>query len=546
MPKLDPAVLKDLAPRLLASAVSGLLLVFISAPANIHWMHWLSFVPMLWAMRPGDTKRNGRIAWAGGWLAIFILYFWIIETIIRFSNVPWVLAFAAHLLFSTVFSLPYLLMGRAVHWLRARLGWAWTLALPALWVTMEMVPTLFPYYHGVSQYRFMPTWQLASVFGVTSLTFLVWWSNTVAVETVWARAEGRPLPFKSLGAFAAVFLGNLGFGFWRIGQVEAELEAAPVVKVALLQHDVSMDVRLSEHPSITTKAWVDSTRETLADEPDLVIWPEGAILYNPDEERKASWLGKQSPKEFFSGWTARYDFHLLIGGGTWEVSEGADGKGRVTSYNSAYAYNRQGELIGRYDKMIPLPFGEYIPGASLFPWLADQIEGVGNFQAGDTPTTFDAKTGEGVDYTYSVPICYEAILNLPMWWLYEGTGDRPVDLFVVITNDAWFGNTASPHQHAMLTTVQAMEFGRPMVRTAYTGVSWVVEPHGRIVGETDTFVDVAKVEDVRLATFETAYVAGGWVFPYLCILGTVAAVVVGRRREDDGPAPAPEEAPADA
>ena len=51
------------------------------------------------------------------------------------------------------------------------------------------------------------------------------------------------------------------------------------------------------------------------------------------------------------------------------------------------------------------------------------------------------------------------------------------DLFVNITNDAWFGDTTAPHQHAMLAAVQAMHYGRPMVRIAYTGVNMVVEPH---------------------------------------------------------------------
>ena len=516
--------------RLLASAVSGVLLVFISAPANIHWMHWLSFVPMLWAMRPGDTRRNGLIAWAGGWLAIFILYFWIIETIIRFSNVPWVLAFLVHLVFTSLFSLPYLLMGRATHWLRARFGLGWTLALPALWVTMEMLPTLFPYYHGVSQYRFPPTWQLASVIGVTGLTFLVWWSNSLAAELVYRWQEGRRKPWAMVGAFAAVMVGTVAFGIQREAAVEAQLAEAPILRTAVLQHDVSMEERLHESVVTTTRAWVDSTKEVLSARPDLVVWPEGAIPYNPDEERTAGWLGNQSPKEFFSGWTERYRFHLLIGGGTWEVSEDPDGTPRVTSYNSAYAYDREGELVGRYDKMVPLPFGEYIPFADTFPWLADQIEGVGDFRAGDTATVFHGVTAEGVPYTYSVPICYEAILNTPMWWLYEGTEDTPVDLFVVITNDAWFGDTASPHQHAMLTTVQAMEFGRPMFRSAYTGVSWIVEPHGHIVGETVPFTDVATIEELRLGSVQTLYVAGGWVFPYLCIAATLGLFVVGRRR----------------
>jgi apolipoprotein N-acyltransferase len=147
------------------------------------------------------------------------------------------------------------------------------------------------------------------------------------------------------------------------------------------------------------------------------------------------------------------------------------------------------------------------------------------------PTVFPAKTADGHPYTYSVPICYEAILTQAMWWLYTGTEEEPVDLFVVITNDAWFGDTASPHQHAMLTTVQAIQFGRPMVRSAYTGVSWIVEPHGHIVGETAAFEELATIEELRLAAVPTVFVAGGWVFPYLCILATVVLIAVGRRRK---------------
>ncbi len=516
--------------RILASLLSGVALVFISAPANIAWMHWFSFVPMLWALRPGENRKNGVIAWMGGWLAIFILYFWLIETIIRFSNVPWVLAFAAHLLFTTLFSLPYLVLGRLVHWFRDRFGWAWTLAVPLLWVSMEMVPSLFPYYHGVSQYRNPYTWQLASVFGVTSLTFLVWWCNAVLVEFVYQKQAGGPLPWRSFAAVGLSLVGTVTFGVWRHGDIEATLAEAPVLRTAILQQNVSMEQRLHEDAATTLVAWVETTRAVLPDHPDLVIWPEGALPFNPDDTRKARFLGNLSPKEFFSAWTIKHNFHLLIGGGTWEPTELPDGSHTVISYNSAYAYNRKGELIGRYDKMIPLPFGEYIPGAEWFPWLANQIQGVGNFRAGEAPTVFHGETADGFPYSYSVPICYEAILTTPMWWLYEGTEDKPVDLFVVITNDAWFGDTASPHQHAMLTTVQAMQFGRPMVRLAYTGVSWVVEPHGDIRGETEPFTDVTRIEPVRMATIPTIYVAGGWVFPWLCIGACGTLLVVGRRR----------------
>lgn len=517
--------------RLLASVASGLALVFISAPANIHWLHWFAFVPMIWATRPGEGKRNALVAYAGGCVAIFILYFWLIETIIRFSSVPWILALLVHLIFTAVFALPYALTFGPLQRMRARLGLGWVFAFPALWVTVEMIPALFPYYHGVSQYRNPLTWQLASVTGVTGLTYLVWLTNAVLAEVLFRRQEGRAPPWGALAGSLALFLGNLGFGQWRVDRIEAELEQAPVVRTAILQQNTTMEVRLNESIIDSVQSWVDTTRGVVDDKPDLVIWPEGTIPFNPDETRTARWLGGVSPKDFFSTMASGFGFHFLIGGGTIEfLKDDPDGR-RYTSYNSAYAFSREGELVDRYDKMVPLPFGEYIPFSSTFPWLRELIQGPGDFRAGERPTVFPARTAAGVDYTYTVPICYEAILNGPMWDLYYGENTDPVDLFVVITNDAWFGDTASPHQHAMLTTVQAIQFGRPMVRSAYTGVSWIIEPHGKIVGETEAFADVQRVEELRLGSVETVYVRGGWVFPYLCIFTTLGLFGWMRFRE---------------
>ena len=528
-----------LLPRVAASALSGMLLVFISAPANLHQLHWLAFVPMLWASRPGEHRTNALIGWFGGAVAIFWLYFWLIETIIRFSSVPWVLALLVHLLFTALFSLPYLLAMGPVQWLRERLGLGWVFAFPTLWVALEMLPGLFPYYHGVSQYRNPLTWQLASVTGVTGLTWLVWLTNSLGTELLWRRAEGRRPPWGALLGAAALWLGNIAYGSMRIDQVEAALAQAPVVRVAILQQDTTMEIRLDETLAESLQGWLDQTIEVAELKPDLVVWPEGAISFNPDEERKARWLDNLSPKELFSGLTSRFRFQLLIGGGTLERLPARDELGREwISYNSAYAYDHTGALTDRYDKMVPLPFGEYIPFADQLPWLREMIQGPGDFRAGERPTVFHGETAEGVPYTYSVPICYEAILNAPMWDLFHGDEGRPVDFFTVITNDAWFGDTASPHQHAMLTTVQAMHYGRPMARLAYTGVSFIVEPHGKIVGETGSFEDVVAVEELRMGAVDTLYLRGGWIFPYLCVGATGLIFAVAGRRGVTPPPPA--------
>ena len=527
--------------RLAASVLSGVLLVFIAAPVNLHWAHWLSFVPMLWAMQGETTDRrahkiNAGIAFAGGWVAIFWLYYWIIETIGRFSSLPWAVGLGVHAFFAMVFALPYALVFPMAPRMRRHLGRWWLLAWPALEVAVEMLPALFPYYHGVSQYRFLPTYQLTSVTGVTGLTFLIFFTNALGAEWVWSRREGRPAPLLPTGLGLGALAGVLAFGFWRIEALRTLAEDAPAVRVAIVQLNVTLEQRLKESPFRALLEWEALSLNTKALAPDLVVWPEGTTILNPDDERSFKSLQNRSPKQIFSALATTLQADLLIGGGTMEeVPRSREAPRGYLAYNSAYGFTRDGALNGRYDKMIPLPFGEYIPLSGTFPILNELISGPGDFRAGDTPTTFDGTTASGHAYTYSVPICYEAILNLSMHKLRAGNRDRPVDLFVVITNDAWFGDTASPHQHAMLTTIHALQLGRPMARLAYTGVSWVVGPDGEIRHETQPFTDVSEVATVPLVGVDTLYVRGGWIFPYLCIIGAVGALVQTRQRARKAP-----------
>lgn len=514
--------------RAAAAVIAGLAMVLNSPPANWWWFHWFSFLPMFWALRAEDRfRRNALLGYLCGWVAVFALFSWLIETIVRFSNLPWVLALFIHVAFATAFAVPYAIVFGAVHGFRKRLGAWWVVLLPALEVCAEaFYPELFPYHHGNTQYRTRWLWQITSVVGVNGVSFLLFFSNSVLAEFIYRHREGRAPPWKAVLAFAATLAAALGFGAWRYPRIHARIGRAPVLRATILQQDVTMEERLQSPPAEGLASWIRLTRQIEDQHPDLVVWPEGSVPLNPDSDRTYRVLGGRSPKRFFGMMSRLGHYDLFMGGGTAEsYVDPTTGKRAWRDYNSAYLFNRKGEVAGRYDKMVPLPFGEYIPFSDTFPWLNHIVEGPGDFRKGKTPTIFHATHADGTPYTFSAPICYEAILPGQMWKLSRA------DLFVNITNDAWFGDTAGPHQHAMLAVAQAMQLGRPMLRIAYTGVSLVAYPDGTIEDETQPFQEVAKVVSLHVAPVKTLFSEGGWLFPWVCAAGVLGAWIAARKRK---------------
>ena len=525
--------------RFVAAALSGVLLYLTAPPLNLAGLAWFLWVPLLVVQVPGRHKLNLGLAYAAGWIAQTVIYSWLVDTVVIFSSLPMPIAVLVLLLFSTAFSVHFALMFGGAAWLRQRLGLLWVLALPVLVIAVErLFPQLFPYYQGVTQYRHPWIFQSVSVFGVWGLSFLVMLSNCVIAETVIRLREKQRPPILAIGGALVLFLANLGFGAWRHGGIESRLQTAPVVDMAVLQQSVTMEERLAGTALEGLKEWVRLTKALDGgDAPDLVVWPEGSVFFNPNSERSARVLGDRSPRQYFEDLAKAGGFDFLVGGGTIEELAEPDEFGRTfRAFNSTYFFRNDGGLSDRYDKMVPLPFGEYIPLSDTFPFLKGIIRGPGDFEKGRRATTFHATTREGEPYRFSVPICYEAILDDTMRLLLQGDDgeeEGPVDLFVVITNDGWFGQTASPHQHAMLTAVYATALGRPLVRHAYTGVSWVVEPHGEISFETDTFTEVVDVVPVRLWQTDTLYARGGWMTPWLCVIGAFGFLGLAIRRGRD-------------
>ena len=143
------------------------------------------------------------------------------------------------------------------------------------------------------------------------------------------------------------------------------------------------------------------------------------------------------------------------------------------AWNSLGVINDAGDLVGNYDKRRLVPFGEFLPwrGVLSVIGLKKITAGTIDFQPGAGSQTLVF----GILPAFSPLICYEAIFTQDV----VDRDQRPAWLLNV-TNDAWFGQSSGPYQHLAMARMRAIEEGIPLVRSANTGISAIVDPYGRI------------------------------------------------------------------
>ena len=149
--------------------------------------------------------------------------------------------------------------------------------------------------------------------------------------------------------------------------------------------------------------------------------------------------------------------------------------GPTQYYNSIYMVGDDGTILGAYDKVHLVPFGEYIPAAQLFARIGLRQVVPYGFSPGAARRALTLPSG-----TSFLPlICYESIFSGAVL----GVGPRP-DFMLNVTNDGWFGSTIGPYQHFHQARVRSVEEGLPLVRAANTGISAVIDPYGRSISQT--------------------------------------------------------------
>ena len=445
----------------------------------------IALVPLLWALERFELGPRAalRVGMLFSVVAQLSGYAFLPETLLRFSGMPWVACWLAHLALCIVQGGGAALWLCALGWLRAR-GKSALACAPPLWVAQELLwPSVFEAPLGAAVHDAPVLAQVAELGGVALVSLLLASisASVAALLLGLARPAGRrrARPVAALGAIAVVVAASGA----RLASVERELQHARTLRVGLVQASLGAEEKRRD-PDRYAERYVQLSR-AIAEPVDLLIWPETALARPVPASVPA--MGNAHPS------LDRVQAPLLTGAVTYEA-------GRL--HNSALLFGAERQRLDRVDKHKLLPFAEVIPLGDRFPQLYDWIPGAGHFTPGRGAPVLELGSTK-----LAIFICYEDMLPATV----RQAALAGAELLVSLSNDAWFGESRAAYTHFAAARLRAIELRRTLVRATNTGVTAVVDPTGRVSPHTlaPEHVAATRVAEVALLEGQTPYARFG-------------------------------------
>jgi apolipoprotein N-acyltransferase len=482
------------------SFFSGFLLILSFPNFNLEFLAWFALVPLFYSIEGKGLYHSFKLGFFTGFVSFLGILYWIIVAVHTYGNVPFILSGLILLLlviYLSLFTGAFTFLTRLI---QTRSGIQTILFTPILWVALEYLRSFlltgFPWaYLGHTQYLNLPFIQMADITGVYGLSFVIL-SVNASLYWVLHQWPKRTFPFKEVAITVLILLSFLIYGYVKIKHVDRETIKSPSLKVALVQGNIDQSIKWDESFQLETlKIYRRLSMKVAEDKPDLIIWPETATPFFFQEAKEYQPIVLEIPE--------KTNAFLLFGTPFYKIE-----KGKVNYYNSAFLVSPSKELIGKYDKIHLVPFGEYIPLRKLLFFIESSIGGgIGNFKPGKGIVHLLLPQGK-----FGVLICFEIIFpDLCRRFVRDGA-----DFLVTITNDAWFGRTSAPYQHLSIATFRAIENRVFIARAANTGVSAFIDPKGKIVKKGDIFTEEAMNGIIRIMKGKTFYTLYGDVFAWIC------------------------------
>ncbi len=484
-------------------------LYYISYPkVSFSFAAWLMLAPFVWGV------CHVRSVWGAclyGWLTGLIsnagLLSWVYYTCVHGGNLSKPLAAVAWLGLAGLLALQFAVFGMACHFLK-KTGAIFPMLAACGWVALEWLHQTIAFYGigfpwimlGYTQWNVPQVLYIASYTGIYGLSFVLAFTGA-SVGWCFGQTELRKGLWQLVLA-TALFGCVYGYGAHmqrRFARFMQRPHSLLTLQTAILQPNIDQYKKWTPE----FEAEINRTLQDMGDSLQgknvyLAVWPESVV---------PGALTDEYYFELFKTIGEQNGAYQIVGSNIFSSQE--------ERYVGAYLMTPQGDGLSAYRKVKLVPFGEFIPFEWLLKYIVKDIEvmgALGSFLPGPVEQPLLDAGGVKLGST----VCYESIF--PQLW--RAQAKQGAQVFVNITNDAWFFDTAAPYQHLAVNVLRAVENGLPVVRAANTGFSAYIDAFGNVKERSSLFQQEIITTSVPLSVRDTStfYVKWGDWFAWVCAI----------------------------
>ncbi|MGH9746705.1 MAG: apolipoprotein N-acyltransferase [Candidatus Acidiferrales bacterium] len=505
--------------RVLLALGSGVALALSFPNYNLPLLAWPS-IGMLVLASVGAKPREAPLY---GFLHAFVFYPiclpWIATVMHQYGSVDPFLSVGILSLFGLAGGVIWSTFSVSVAWIARRKSLALACVFaPFMWVTLEFARTHLPYIGfpwnltGYAASNSLALLQLTPITGIWGLSFVIAAYGSLLACAVLA---GKRQVWKATLAVTVVLLVVAVGGGYLIPHPQPRF-VAHLVQTNFPQSEHYPDDWMQIHSGELdqlAQISIDAARKN----PGLIVWPEVPApfsLQDPPFAARMVRIAKESGSDF------------LVGVVDWQRNAHGGGPNQWSAYNSAVLLDSSGRRIYSYNKVHLVPFGEYVPLRRWLTFAGRLTADISDFTAGDNyrvgsiPMIETYVRSDGPKF--GTFICYEAIFPGEI----RRFAANGAQLLINISNDGWFGRSAAPAQHLMMSRVRAIESRRWLLRDTNNGFTVSVDPYGRIVASLATDVRGELEAPYDFRSDITPYVRFGDWLPWLSLLAAIGILVL--------------------
>ena len=356
----------------------------------------------------------------------------------------------------------------------------------------------YPYGNIVyALYPYRVLYQIADITGIWGVIYLLVFPQALAADHLlpwigkeapkfktWLKSNLIPLIVWAVLVVASIIYGIFALAYW------TDREPSSTIKIAAVQHNHDSWKGGYKTYRSNFNNLKRYTTESLATDPDLIIWSETAFVpsvawHTTYGAEGTVWEDIHDLTIDFVDYAESIGVPLLTGNPKSVIADPTqppydeEGNKNSKEYNTVILF-QDGEIKGEYIKQHLVPFTEHFPYEKQLPWLYKLLKAMDYnwWIPGTEATVFELN---GVHF--STPICYEdsfSVLNAE----YVASG---AEIIINMTNDNWSKKASAEWQHAEIAAFRSVETRKSMIRGTNSGITCLVVPTGEIQDPMEPF-----------------------------------------------------------